>query len=138
MTAQQHATEGGGSINDAWMMGYSIAELWGFGKPVRLPEPENATHVMLWGILSIVEYQCKKGAGHQYLRDRLWKGDWIAIGFREPKTENAQLVILPPIKNPKFGRNRSEIGSSDEKYSNTRVVHAKLLANYLPSRCIRP
>jgi hypothetical protein len=70
-----------------WAGGYSIAELWGHSEPVtrNTSSVEAAAHGLLWGILSIVEYQVSKGAGHRYLRERLWAGDWIAIGNLEPK-----------------------------------------------------
>jgi hypothetical protein len=53
----------------------------------------------LWGILGIVDDQVSEGAGHQYLRDRLWYQDWIAIGFLDK-----QIAIVPPIRDAKFGR----------------------------------
>src|SRR5262245_50264733 len=75
-----------------WTQGYSIAELWGRGEPVtRGTSRVDAAHLLLWGILSIVEYQVSKGAGHRYLRERLWAGDWIAIGNLEPKASEARL-----------------------------------------------
>ena len=59
-------------LNVIWGKGYSVAELWGFTQPVSRGSPtlEN-THLIVWGILSIVEYQVDRGAGHKYLRDRL-------------------------------------------------------------------
>ncbi|MGZ3288627.1 MAG: hypothetical protein ACXU85_12585, partial [Xanthobacteraceae bacterium] len=52
-----------------WAGGYSIAELWGYSEPVtRHTSAVEADHGLLWGILSIVEYQVSKGAGHRYLR----------------------------------------------------------------------
>src|SRR4051794_11794860 len=50
-----------------WAGGYSIAELWGHSEPVtRSTSLVEAAHGLLWGILSIVEYQVSKGAGHRY------------------------------------------------------------------------
>ena len=41
-----------------WAGGYSIAELWGHSEPVtRNTSSVEAAHGLLWGILSIVEYQ---------------------------------------------------------------------------------
>ena len=49
-----------------WAGGYSIAELWGHSEPVtRNTSSVEAAHGLLWGILSIVEYQVSKGAGHR-------------------------------------------------------------------------
>ena len=79
-----------------WAEGYSIAELWGRGEPVtRGTSRVDAAHLLLWGILSIVEYQVSKGAGHRYLRERLWAGDWIAIGNLEPKAPGSPLCCVP-------------------------------------------
>src|SRR4051812_23450013 len=98
-------------LDEAWAQGYSIAELWGLSAPVsRGGSSLDTTHTMLWGILSIVEYQVSHGAGHRYLRDRLWNGDWIAIGFLEPKAEDRRPVILPQIPDAKFGRKQSAVG----------------------------
>ena len=106
-------------LSSSWATGYSIAELWGYSKPVSRPEPAALqTHVLLWGILSIVEYQVDQGAGHNYLRDRLWNRDWIAIGFLEPKTAESRLQIVPPIKDAKFGRRFSTVGALDKGQSN--------------------
>src|SRR3954463_10180236 len=45
-----------------WAGGYSIAELWGHSEPVtRSTSLVEAAHGLLWGILSIVEYQVSKG-----------------------------------------------------------------------------
>ena len=97
-----HAPDGArNDLSGVWVNGYSIAELWGYTKPVSRPEPASGqTHVLLWGILSIVDYQVDQGAGHSYLRDRLWNRDWIAIGFLEPKTADSSLQIVPPIPIP--------------------------------------
>ena len=94
-----------------WAGGYSIAELWGYSEPVtRSTSAVEAAHGLLWGILSIVEYQVSKGAGHRYLRERLWAGDWIAIGNLEPKVPESALCRVPKIKDAKFGRKVSAIG----------------------------
>jgi hypothetical protein len=114
----------------SWSHGYSVAELWGMSKPVAHPRPECDSHLMLWGILSIVEYQVSKGAGHRYLRDRLWEGDWIAIGYREPRQADARLTIVPPIKDAKFGRKRSAVGDGVTNYADVRILHAQLLAEF--------
>src|SRR3954462_6119598 len=104
-------TEPSDPLQQAWMQGFYISELWGFAKPVLREESATETgHLMLWGILSIVEYQVSQGAGPRYLRDRLWNGDWIGIGYLEPKAEDSSLVIVPPIKHAKFGRKLSMIG----------------------------
>jgi hypothetical protein len=59
-------------LKSLWAEGYSIAELWGMSQPVtRGTSAVDGEHLLLWGILSIVEYQVDKGAGHAYLRDRL-------------------------------------------------------------------
>jgi hypothetical protein len=110
-------------LSGIWANGYSIAELWGHTKPVSRPEPASVqTHVLLWGILSIVEYQVDQGAGHSYLRDRLWNRDWIAIGFPEPKTADSSLQIVPPIKDSKFGRRFSTVGDGVTNYTDVRIV----------------
>lgn len=111
----------------AWDHGYTVAELWGMSKPVtRGGEPSDNSHLILWGILGIVEYQVDKGAGHKYLRDRLWSGDWIAIGMREPRDDLSELVVVPPVKDAKFGRKVSAIGDGVTNYVNVRVLHARL------------
>src|SRR4051812_42055126 len=116
-------------LYQAWAEGFSIAELWGFTKPtVRNGPPEEDNHLMLWGILSIVEYQVSQGAGHRYLRDRLWYGDWIGIGYLEPKSEESALVIVPPIQDAKFGRRKSRIGNGAVNYTDVRIVHPHMLA----------
>src|ERR1700737_1881868 len=69
-------------LNQLWESGYSIAELWGFTQPVSRGGPATDNdHLILWGILSIVEDQVSHGAGHRYLRDRLWDRDWIVLAF---------------------------------------------------------
>jgi hypothetical protein len=108
-----------------WAEGYSIAELWGRGEPVtRGTSRVDAAHLLLWGILSIVEYQVSKGAGHRYLRERLWAGDWIAIGSLEPKAPGSRLCRVPRFEHAKFGRKASAIGDGAAKYTGVRVVHA--------------
>jgi len=122
------ASENEIDLVEIWRNGYSIAELWGFSKPVsRGPTPDN-THLILWGILGIVEYQVDRNAGHAYLRDRLRNGDWIAMGFLEPKNPKSRLEIIPPIKDAKFGRKQSAIGDGVRNYVDVRIVHARALA----------
>jgi hypothetical protein len=118
------APDGGqNDLSAIWANGYSIAELWGYSKPVSRPEAApGQTHVLLWGILSIVEYKVDQGAGHNYLRDRLWNRDWIAIGFLEPKIAEASLQIVPPIKDAKFGRRFSTVGDGVINYTDVRIV----------------
>jgi len=120
------APDGGqNDLSAIWANGYSIAELWGYSKPVSRPEAApGQTHVLLWGILSIVEYKVDQGAGHNYLRDRLWNRDWIAIGFLEPKIAEASLQIVPPIKDAKFGRRFSTVGDGVINYTDVRIVRA--------------
>jgi hypothetical protein len=109
-------------LRGIWQSGYSIAELWGNGEPVSRGGPSLETeHLILWGILSIVEDQVSHGAGHRYLRDRLWNRDWIAIGFL-----NQRLAVLPPIENAKFGRKPSAVGDGTTNYTEVRVVHSRL------------
>ena len=117
-----------------WGHGFSVAELWGMSKPVAHPAKEVDQHLMLWGILSIVEYQVSQGAGHRYLRDRLWNGDWIAIGFREPRAEDSRLTVLPQIKEAKFGRRKSEVGDGVINYADVRIVHSQLFAELTAAR----
>jgi hypothetical protein len=120
--------EGASQLETAWGHGFSVAELWGMSKPVAHSGSDVDRHLMLWGILSIVEYQVSQGAGHRYMRDRLWNGDWIAIGFREPRESGSQLTILPPIKDAKFGRRQSEVGDGVTNYADVRIVHSKLFS----------
>jgi hypothetical protein len=112
-------------LESIWGDGYSIPELWGFTAPVtRATSAINDEHYLIWGILSIVEYQVDRGAGHRYLRDRLWAGDWIAIGFEDAETESSELVIVPKIVDAKFGRKQSAVGDFDKRYVNVRIIHA--------------
>jgi hypothetical protein len=116
-------------LNQLWENGYSIAELWGFTEPVSRGGPTTDNdHLILWGILSIVEDQVSHGAGHRYLRDRLWDRDWIAIGFLDQRLE-----ILPPIKDAKFGRKPSAIGDGVTNYIDVRIVHARLFLAAAPN-----
>ena len=128
-----------------WAEGYSIAELWGHSEPVtRGTSSVEAAHLLLWGILSIVEYQVSKGAGHRYLRARLWAGDWIAIGdldcpvahvlSGEPvptspehalEAPGSRLRRVPRFENAKFGRKVSAIGDGTTKYTGVRIVHSQ-------------
>lgn len=111
----------------AWAQGYSVAELWGASKPVsRGVSFSEKSHLLLWGILSIVEYQVDQGAGHRYLRDRLAKGDWTAIGILESRGAEAELTILPPIDNAKFGKKASAVGDGNDNYVNVRILHSEL------------
>jgi hypothetical protein len=113
-----------GDLKNLWNNGYSIAELWGVTEPVSRGGPTvDNDHLILWGILSIVEDQVSHGAGHRYLRDRLWAGDWIAVGFLDQR-----LAIVPPIKDAKFGRKPSAIGDGVTNYTDVRIVHARLFA----------
>jgi hypothetical protein len=114
-------------LTGAWESGFSIAELWGFRGPVvRSTDQIKAEHALIWGILGIVEYQVSKGAGHRYLRERLWKGDWVAIGVLDNGTENSELVRVPQFENAKFGRKRSAIGDDSIQYTNVRILHSAL------------
>jgi hypothetical protein len=113
-------------LNLLWAEGYSIAELWGRGEPVtRGTSRVDAAHLLLWGILSIVEYQVSKGAGHRYLRERLWRGDWIAIGNLEPTVPESRLCRVPRFEQAKFGRKASAIGDGTSKYIGVRIVHSR-------------
>jgi hypothetical protein len=106
-----------------WENGYSIGELWGKSDPVSRGGPSlEKSHLIMWGILSIVDDQVSEGAGHQYLRDRLTQRDWIAIGFLKGK-----IAVVPPIKDAKFGRKPSAIGDGVVNYVDVRIVHARLL-----------
>lgn len=123
-------------LNELWESGYSIAELWGLTKPVSRREPaSDNNHLILWGILSIVEYQVSHGAGHRYLRDRLWNRDWVAVGFLQHKTPDSCLVILPQIENAKFGRKLSAIGDGVINYIDVRIFHSQLLTEVTASQC---
>jgi hypothetical protein len=116
-------------LTAAWESGFSIAELWGFRGPVVRPTDQiKAEHALIWGILGIVEYQVSKGAGHRYLRERLWKGDWVAIGVLDNGTESSELVCVPPFENAKFGRKRSAIGDDTVQYANVRILHSQLFS----------
>ena len=115
-------------LETAWTHGYSIAELWGMSKPVAHLGSQFDKHLMLWGILSIVEYQVSHGARHRYLRDRLWHGDWVAIGFQEPRDPDSRLTVVPQIKDAKFGRKRSAVGDGVTNYADVRIVHSQLFA----------
>jgi hypothetical protein len=88
----------------------------------------------MWGILGIVEYQVDQGAGHRYLRERLWSGDWVAIGVAEPKTPFSKLVKVPPFKDAKFGRKPSAVGDGIAKYTDVHVVHSQLLEEFEQGR----
>ena len=104
-----------------WAGGYSIVELWGYSEPVtRSTSGVEAAHGLLWGILSIVEYQVSKG---------LCAGDWIAIGNLEPKMPESGLCRVPKIKDAKFGRKVSAIGDGTVRYTGVRIVHAQFEAD---------
>jgi hypothetical protein len=115
-------------LEAVWGHGFSVAELWGMSSPVSHPGSDVDQHLMLWGILGIVEYQVSEGAGHRYLRDRLWHGDWIAIGFKEPRADRSRLTVVPRIEDAKFGRKRSAVGDGATNYVDVRIVHAQLFA----------
>src|SRR5690349_9720828 len=116
-------------LKEVWELGYSIAELWGSSRPVsRGTSAVSADHGMLWGILSIAEYQIDKGAGHRYLRERLWRGDWIAIGYLESDVAKSGLVEVPKIQNAQFGKRSSAVGDGINNYVDVRIVNAELVA----------
>lgn len=120
----------GDDLRDVWARGYSVAELWGLSEPVtRGRSGHDQPHIIMWGILGIVEYQVDKGAGHKYLRKRLWEREWIAIGYPEPKTVASRLVVLPCIENAKFGRKNSMVGDGDTNFIDVRILHARLFAD---------
>ena len=110
------------NVRHLWENGYSIGELWGRSEPVSRGPSLESSHLIIWGILSIVDDQVSEGAGHRYLRDRLWHQDWVAIGFL-----NGELTTVPPIKDAKFGRKPSAIGDGVLTYLNVRIVHAMLV-----------
>jgi hypothetical protein len=56
------------------------------------------------------------------LRDRLWHGDWIAVGVL-----NGETTIVPRIENAKFGRKPSAMGDGVVNYSDVRILHSALL-----------
>jgi hypothetical protein len=111
------------TLRNLWENGYSIGELWGKSDPVSRGGPSlEKSHLIMWGILSIVDDQVSEGAGHQYLRDRLWQRDWIAVGFL-----NGEIAVVPPIKDAKFGRKPSAVGDGTVNYLDVRIVHGRLL-----------
>lgn len=116
------------ALTPIWEQGYSIAELWGHSKAThRGTSNIGSEHVLLWGILGIVEYQVDRGAGHRYLRSRLEAGDWVVIGYRAPRIAQSRLICIPKIENAKFGKKLSSIGSDEIQYQDIRVVHHNLL-----------
>jgi len=117
------------NLSDLWKLGHSIGELWGKSEPVSRGPSLEDSHLIMWGILGIVDDQVSKGAGHQYLRDRLWYQDWIAIGFLDK-----QIAIVPPIRDAKFGRKPSAVGDGVVNYVDVRIVHARLYAPITPEQ----
>lgn len=115
-------------LEAVWKLGYSIAELWGASRPVsRGTSAVAADHLMLWGILSIVEYQVNRGAGHNYLRARLANEDWVAIGYTKNAEGRGELVRVPPLPNAQFGKRESAVGNASGHYVDVRVVNAALV-----------
>jgi hypothetical protein len=111
-----------------WDCGYSVAELWGFTAPVsRGTSVISEPHGLLWGILGIVEYQVSQGAGHRYLQQRIVSGDWIGVGFCEASADDKRLVIVPRIRDAKFGRRKSAVGDGVANYVDVRFVHHRLV-----------
>ena len=107
-----------------WKSGYSIAELWGFTAPVtRRTSDIVRPHGLIWGILRIAEDQIDKGAGHRYFRQRIEAGDWIGIGFREDDLAAERYVVVPRLKEAKFGHKKSAIGDGLTNYVNVHFVH---------------
>lgn len=119
----------------AWDGGYSIAELWGFTAPVtRATVDVQGEHLLMWGILGIVEYQVDRGAGHGYLRQRLALGQWIAFGYAGPEsTGQPAPQRLPVFEDAKFGRKRSAIGDATRVFVDARIVHAEFFAELAAS-----
>jgi hypothetical protein len=112
------------ALMESWEQGYSISELWGRSAPVtRATSDTDGPHPLLWGILSIAEYQIDKGAGHKYLIDRLTSGDWIAIGYLSPRRPGDIAVVVPVGDGTKFGRKESAIGDGVTNYVDARIVH---------------
>jgi hypothetical protein len=127
--------EVGDDLKEIWMRGYSVAELWGLSEPAtRGRSAFDQPHIIMWGILGIVEYQVDKGAGHKYLRERLWESDWIAIGYPEPKTVASRLAIVPRIENAKFGRKKSGVGDGVDNFVDVRILHARLFQELAANR----
>lgn len=119
--------ESGDRLSRLWQRGYSIAELWGFTSPItRDTSFVEAPHRLLWGILRLAEDQIDKGAGHKYLRERIATGEWIGIGFVDGLPEDAPLVIVPQLKEAKFGRQRSAVGDGTSTYVDVRFIHRDL------------
>ncbi len=115
-------------LPDLWHCGYSIAELWGFTPPVtRQTSDISEPHGLLWGILRLAEDQIDKGAGHAYLRQRIVAGDWVGIGNAESAAESQKFVVIPKVKDAKFGRKKSAVGDGVTNYVNVRFVHQKLI-----------
>jgi len=116
-------------LPELWQCGYSIAELWGFTAPVARRTSEIAQpHGLIWGILRLAEDQIDQGAGHKYLRQRIAAGDWVGIGFKEPKSDEPQLAFVPRFERAKFGRRHSAVGDGISTYINVRFVHRELLS----------
>lgn len=125
----------GDDLREVWARGYSVAELWGLSEPVtRGRSAYDQPHIIMWGILSIVEYQVDKGAGHKYLRERLRQSNWVAIGFPEPKTAASRLAIVPCIEDAKFGRKNSAVGDGAHNFVDVRILHARLFQELTASR----
>lgn len=112
------------SLSRLWNGGYTIAELWAFTAPVdRETSCVISPHGLMWGILRIAEDQIDVGAGHRYLRQRIFSGDWIGIGHQQGPSDDQQLVVVPRIDEAKFGRTNSSVGDGQTTYTNVRFVH---------------
>jgi hypothetical protein len=143
--------EGDDPLREVWLKGYSIAELWADHPPLparRATSDIEAEHIPEPGILDLIEHQAHarmrwgEGAGAAYLREHLRSGEWIAIGYREPRKRRSRLVVLPKFEEASFGQSHSSVTGEGFRFVAVRVVHSKLLqaecAALSPRRAGRP
>ncbi|WP_370152096.1 hypothetical protein [Ferrovibrio sp.] len=115
---------------DIWNRGYSVAELWGHTSPptsksASLNDAKNAPD---WGLLSAKEYYDGYGQGGAYALRQLVSGNWVAIGFKAPRTMTSSLMVIPKtvIAGLDLYDDDSTLAGSGLHFVGVHIVHCSL------------
>jgi hypothetical protein len=116
-------------LSKIWNKGFSISDLWNGDGARKVTSDIDAEQRPWPDMFAIMEYEEGPGAGERYLRERLRGGDWIAIGYRAPRSPRSRLELVPFVDDPVYGYTHSSITGDGLSYVGVRIVSSRLLSS---------